>query len=199
MPKRKSQLYQPKSNSFRISLAISTLLHAAPFLLMAFLAGSGGGGHGKGSGSDEEKKAQQEKNRGAETGDIIPKKPIEITIEEIKPGFGKKKAKPQKPVHASDKCEDSFGGIGVAFDIFAESGTIHEAAEGYPAALAGVKSGDRIVTPAVGTIKGKVGTEVEITYVTSIGEVKTVTLIRDKICVSKTKDKKEKVHPTYHP
>ena len=190
MQRRKKTVYQNSSPSFRASLALSSIIHAAPFIILALMTGS--------SGSSNQHK-ENRKPGVQDNGNIIPrddsKEPIEVTV------FNGKGFKKRKPIvkHKDNKCKDFFGGIGVQFNIFEERGVIDKVVPGYPAEFAGMKSGDRIISPPFPEIKGEVGTEVTITFMTLQGETKTITLTRDKICVDKTKAKENQVQKTDGP
>lgn len=150
---------------------ISILLHSIPMLLMLLL------GSGQGNGAD----GGNANSKHTDNGDLLPKpndEPIEVTVTEYR-GPALEKPKPAVP-HAEDNCPDHYGGIGIVHS-FVDS-TVTSAPEGYPAANAGIKAGDQILTP-LSTLRGEIGTEVEVEYVNHEGYHK-VTLIRDKICTS---------------
>lgn len=144
-----------------------------PILLMLFMTG-GGSGNGDEQDQGGGQGAKQE-------GDILPKpsdaEPVEVQIVEIGPAVKKKLNIP----HEADDCPDFFGGIGIMHTHIGN--VITSAPEGYPAANAGIKVGDRLVTPVDG-IRGEPGTEVEVTFENETG-LHTVTITRDKICTSK--------------
>jgi hypothetical protein len=79
-------------------------------------------------------------------------------------------------LHAGDKCEHFYGGIGVIDGV----NGVTEVYPGYPAANAGMEVGDLITSGE--PIRGEVGTPVTITVLRGLRRL-TFHLIRDKICV----------------
>jgi len=176
-----NRMLERKRDNLTFGLTVSLAIHAllAGILLIAHLGGSGSGGNG----DEAKEQAKEEGKPDKEESDIIPKEkkaPLEVEIVERVEGLTKKKPTPK---HAEDKCPDFFGGIGVQYSNV-EPGLIIDVPSGYPAEDAGIRAGDRIIAPQLGKIRGEVGTEVVVTYISSDGE-HTVTLVRDKICIDK--------------
>jgi len=172
------------SKALKKGLVVSALVHLTLIAILAFTSpmGCGGGnGSGKGKGADQNKSHGMDGDD-LEDGSIIPKdkkeEPKVEIIEENAPG----KEVPE-PKHAKDECPDFFGGIGVQYSA-EEYGRIIDVPYGYPAYDAGIRAGDRIVSPSLGWIRGEVGTEVKVTYENTTG-LHEITLIRDKICIKK--------------
>lgn len=147
-------------------------MHSLPILIFGIALGGGGKGSGSGSYKDDKK-------------EIVPKQKEITDIDIIKvPGLGKKKVP-----HEGLDCPDFFGGIGVQITRGVVDGepraVFMEVVKGYPADLAGIRVGDQLISPRYehfDSIKGEVGTEVDVTYRSSDGD-HMVTLVRDKICV----------------
>lgn len=92
--------------------------------------------------------------------------------------------------HGKDKCKDYYGGIGVMLSYQgSDRWLISHLAKGYPADLAGIKENDTILRDSASEdIRGTAGTVVHITFENQDGVIKVLDLVRDKICVEKTKN-----------
>lgn len=145
------------------SLVLSSIFHTLPVILFLFLgSGSGEGGEGN-----------DNKN-------IIPKKNENLTEVEIPDDVGGiEDNKPKNiPTHLEDDCKDFYGGIGITHSL--PDYTINGVYFGYPAFMAGIKVGDRILSD-ITSIRGEVNTTLTFEYENETGYHKIV-LIRDKIC-----------------
>lgn len=176
-----NRMLKRKNDSIFLGLTVSLAIHAllAGALLIAHMGGSGNGG----SGDEAKEQAKEEGKTDKDESEIIPKEkkaPLQVEIVENESGLTKKKPKPK---HADDKCPDFFGGIGVQYSNI-EPGLVINVPSGYPAEDAGIRAGDRIIAPQLGQIRGEVGTEITVTYISSDGD-HTVTMVRDKICIDK--------------
>lgn len=147
---------------------MSSICHLLPLVLFIFL---GAGTGDSGSGDDNKT--------------IIPKKNENLTEVEIPDDIGTlEDNKPKnKPMHLDDNCKDFYGGIGITHSL--PSYIINEVYFGYPAFMADIKSGDRIITN-INSIRGEVNTSLVFEYENKTGYHKIV-LIRDKICTEAIK------------
>lgn len=96
-----------------------------------------------------------------------------------------------------ERIRGSFGGVGIRFDVLADTARVLSPIEGGPSAEAGLRAGDRIVAiegaPAIGLsseelrqrLTGAKGTQVTFTvYRPHLDERRTVTVRRDEIPLS---------------
>jgi hypothetical protein len=171
--------------TIRKSFIVSTAVHITPILLLALLGGQGGIGDGKnknGVGEDQTNNNGSGKHKDA--GNIIPK-PEEATPTVVELVARKTPSKVKKKKQVTKKsnkdCPEYFGGIGITHGPM---NIVLDAPEGYPAAEAGIKKGDILLSP-VESIRGPIGTEVTVLYKNEDG-VHEVTIIRGKICTSGT-------------
>lgn len=164
--------------ALKFSLAIHLI---TLFLIGGFPKGCSRGGSGD---SDSSEHTQEDNHKEDKKEEIIEKpidQPTEITlIEETKEQAEKRIEKARRKEIA--ECTPFFGGIGVVFND--RDGTIGQVYKYYPGYDAGLRAGDRFVSPPVGQIKGEIGTSVTITLERGT-ELYTVTIIRGRIC---TKD-----------
>lgn len=172
--------------TFKNALKVSTGLHLT--LLVLMFLGSGGKGQYK-NGQD----GQNQGFKDGENRDIIPKS-VDIEIVETPPKEkgGIEIPKPEeKPKFASHDCDGEgqtwFGGIGVLIAYDQQRGIIiTEAYVGYPAYNSGMRNGDIILRYADKDIKGEPGTPLNLTVLKAdSGDVVSIDLIRDKICIKK--------------
>lgn len=156
----------------RNSLTLSLLLHALPILIILFLTGGGNNTGGGTTHTKDKDSIQAKPNKDA---------PTEVTLVKL-PGKQKPKPRTNPSVpHSDEQCDDFYGGIGIVHNYV--DNTVTEAPLGYPAANAGIKPGDRILS-RVDELRGTIGTEVELIYQNEDG-LHQVILIRDKICLYK--------------
>jgi hypothetical protein len=175
--KRTVKVKIPPPNGFKRGLKYSVCLHA---LLLLILSGhlpgcSRGGGDGDQERQKQDKQAKEDRK-------IAPKRPdvVELVL-------GKVPKEPEVPsyqrvAHDKDECKDFFGGIGVYFDSLSARGyVVLDAPAGYPAAKAGIGPGTKIVNGS--SIRGEVGTMVDVITEAPDGTQTTLRLVRDKICL----------------
>lgn len=162
---------------FPRALLLSLLIHTLLSLLF-----TGGKGNGDGEG---EKEGQQQQNINVK----IIEKPAEEDKEALPPPpenkskikILKKKQEAEKKKAPPVECKEWYGGIGINQDFFDQVVIVHP---GYPAHKAGLKSGDKILSPKMANIRGEPGTEV-VLLVQRNGQILTFYIIRDKICTDK--------------
>jgi hypothetical protein len=153
--------------NFRKAVRWSTFLHMLGFMVLAGHIPSCGGGAAK------ESHPQQQEDRA-----IVPKTaeaPMEvrtITKSEME------QAAPKVP-HAKAPCKAFFGGIGVVTN----GDLITEVYTGYPAANNGIKVGMQILEPDSWAIRGEIGTTLNIRLRAQDGNILTLAITRDKICL----------------
>jgi len=114
-------------------------------------------------------------------GDI---KPFESEKQEVTPIDVEYSDRKIVAPHAGVPCKSnkSYGGVGIYTGYMNNDYYITYAVEGYPAAIAGLKAGDKIVYPKEYDIRGTIGTEVSM-IIERNGQQMTFNLVRDKICV----------------
>lgn len=155
-------------------ICISIVLHSLFCLSLLDFKGCTGN---KGGGKGEE---QSQTNSGGSNSDdkILEKeeKPAEVVI------YKKADVNKAKPKPLDENCEPYFGGIGVEFNY--QTATIDKVYKNYPAYYAGLSVGDVIISPDVDQVKGKVGTEVNLSFLRN-GSTYSVTLIRARICLDR--------------
>lgn len=164
---------------FQKALVKSSLAHGLIIVLLVIgMLGGTGDGKAKAQGSNTPDDQQTIVEKPQEKSE-----PTEIEVVKVE---SIKKVEPPKTPHANDKCESSFGGIGVSIASGTSLDTglnvvyIDKAYAGYPAYEGGIRALDKLISP-FDSIKGEVGTEVEVIFQNAEG-VHTVKLIRDKIC-----------------
>lgn len=160
---------------FRNALVASLAIHS-----LAMFPFMGPGCSSKGASGSAESGADAP-NLATNSGDIAPKGSDEISVE-ITEGLTQK-----APKHAGMPCDgESYGGIGVYLNYVPEarSWVIQDAVAGYPAADAGLSRGDALIfEPGQSDLRGDVGTQVQVKVRKFSGEIVTLTLVRDKICL----------------
>lgn len=141
----------------------SLLLHV---LLIGFILLLPFGGN-----SDESHQGDSGKHHGT-PGTIVPPPNLEVEVGET----DKQRLKRIAP-HSDEECATFYGGIGI-YDNYEG---IYSVVDGYPAARAGIKPGDELLSPT--EVRGDVGTSIRVVirrgYTIHIFD-----LIRDKICTS---------------
>jgi hypothetical protein len=166
------------------SFAFSLALHLSLLLVVALQTPAG-----EGDGSDEKQVEVGGGNRIKDDRKIAPR-PIEVSV--VTPTVPKEGdldlSEPEVKKKAAD-CEGDnwYGGIGITQSI---GGSVILAAEGYPAALAGIKTGDVITKTSDeqnqenAEIRGEVGSRLRlVVYRPEIQQFLIFDLIRGKICL----------------
>jgi hypothetical protein len=140
--------------SIRKSFAISLFIHGALLYAMGLNFNKAQGFPGGNSDAKQDNKAVKDSLDGKQ----IVEKPTEVTlVEQPKPevkGPGKKVPKHKKMT----TCKQSFGGVGILYAN--HEGEVEIAYTGYPAANAGIMTGDIILN--AGEIRGPIGSLVTI-------------------------------------
>ena len=160
---------------YRNALLLSITIHIFLSLLI-----TGGNSSGEGDGKH---KGRPNKNINVK---IIDKPSEEENKEPPLPPKSKSKIKIAKKKEPKKKappveCKDWYGGIGINQNFIDQVLIVHP---GYPAYKAGIKSGDKIISPEMSEIRGEPGTKVTI-VIDRDGQILTFNLIRDKICTDK--------------
>jgi C-terminal processing protease CtpA/Prc len=182
----------------RRSLVLSLALHSSLVAAVLFHGGGGlgngnsdvdGKGDGKGQAQTAGGKDPNGKGNAPEQNGNIIDKPVKATLvpeKEIEKQIEKdrksqmaleEKARQEKAKKLKDECPFYYGGIGIS----QIGNSVGHAFEGYPAANAGIRDGDVIISD-IDNIRGEVGTPVTVVVMRN-GNVLTFELIRDKICV----------------
>lgn len=148
-------------------LFLSLLIHTALISLLFIHQ------HGKGNKAEEGQAGTQSQ----EGKNIAPKGSPGDKPQDIEIVF---KGPPQPVASGVPDCppEMSYGGIGVMFDY---NNTITECPISYPAFLAGVRVGDKVMT--TNEIRGEPGTSVTI-IIKRGDQLLTFNIIREKICTN---------------
>lgn len=146
-----------------IALGISLFLHI--FLLILILGGKSGGG---GPGSGNLPPGNQDV--------IIVEKREDQDVGKKGPGKG------PAPKKVEESCKQSFGGIGVEYQL---DGLITTVYAGYPAAAIGLLEGD-IIRSSLKEIRGEIGSDVTVLIQRGV-EMLPVTMTRAKICIEDMK------------
>lgn len=164
----------------RKALALSATLHLLLLSLMFLSIALPKFGLGKKGGSEQQQEQEKKKHQPNHV-DILPKpsEPVEVSLVEIPRDKGPGKKKKPKV----EKCEPSYGGIGIQISWY--TGTITDVYKDYPADKADLRVGDVIQNFGSFEIMGEVGTEIDLVIVRN-GEVIVKQLIREKICIAKT-------------
>jgi hypothetical protein len=169
-----------KDNRMRNALIASLIIHALIFAGIGLGSAGGGGG-------DSDKQAKQEGKAEVDDEGNILEKPEDKTVEvSLVPPLEKSDVPtpPQPEPKEQNKTEDckGFGGIGIQYSSF--DGTIGQVFKGYPAYKAGLRPGDKIVSPTLREIKGEPGTKV-VVHIIRYGELLEIELTRELICTDK--------------
>lgn len=150
-------------------------------LLAALFYQVHGSGDGEGVGKDKGRQQGDDKTGKiqphADEGQLEDKREVEITLVSIP------KQKPEVKVEGVKDCKGDrwYGGIGIMSDFYTKK--IEYVAPGYPAAKAGLRLGDIIMSDdSPTTIRGEVGSVLTITVVRN-GEIITLDITRGKICL----------------
>ena len=156
--------------NFKLALCLSSLLHTLPVVLMLLLGNHDNSGE----------------FNNADSRPILPKPQDTIEVD-LNYQKGTEEAKKPKVPHENDNCDQFYGGIGIMNE---PSGSgVMSVEPGYPAALAGIQPGDRLLAD-LNSIRGPVGTEITFEYIRAADNtIHTTTLVRDKICVGEVKNK----------
>lgn len=153
--------------SFSRWLQVSTFLHCSILILLSLFKGNGG----TGAGSENDKRTISPKSIDVSVISPPPASSGMDTIEEVKKSSGET---------SKSECKESYGGIGVV--LTKESRIVSSVPPGWPAYRAGIKVGDRIISPDFEDVSGPAGTIVEIVFEAEDG-IHTVTIIRENICI----------------
>jgi predicted metalloprotease with PDZ domain len=179
-------------------LTLSLFAHLAVFALMfgAIPQGCTPGCSRKsadrnGANSDQEHKQAEQESR-----DIVPKQvaekeaPVEISLIDNKELRKLLKKKP-KIKDAVRECEGDlwFAGIGVSYQAL-DDGLISEVFKGYPAEKAGIRVGDKLLTPlrAIRGDAAELGKAV-IIKINRNGNIIDFIIVREKICIKEMEKK----------
>lgn len=172
-----------KDKRFRKGLITSVIAHCS---LVAFLMIQS-------SGSDQSDRGVSESEQQGKEGRGSKK---EVQVDIIDPPAKDKGAEDSDPngllqsaPHASDKCEQFYGGIGInqvnTVKVSGEEAKLQVIVEsvhpGYPAEKAGIKAGDVLLNSD--GIRGDIGTPVTVLTLRD-GTPRSYNLTRDKICTS---------------
>lgn len=148
---------------------ISFLLHVSLFII-AGLIGAGTGYKDGGSGNEKNGAKEGSQFQGVDASTVMEKeRPTEVTLyepPEEKATIIKPKKPKKKVINADEECPDKwYGGIGVmtGFDFKDGLDTIERVFIGYPADLAGLQAGDRIISVSDKQIIGTPGSPIEFT------------------------------------